>query len=382
MIGKLISQHSQISKMSQFLLDYIAVLAESIGADFKDNYDFNRFGPIQSQLLALKENLKSILRSSGLLVASRAQQEIIKGIAYVEPHVSELEWLYDKLMDEESRKLLVNLCAYRALGHRRIKLPQNNSEHWDNIRRAKKLIVGSQSICTEFMNINLTRMNLEDIGYPIEFFYGPTGVVADFIEEQYRCVTQDGVIQCEEGDYTVDAGGCWGDTALYFACKAGSNGRVASFEFLSSNLSIFRRNLEMNPHLNERIQLFENAVWSNSESDLYVLENGPGTRVVENTQEPDARLVRTFKIDDLVATAGYPRIDFIKMDIEGAELEALKGSQDILNHSKPKLAISVYHNFRDFWEIPAYIDSLGLGYQFYLRHFSIHAEETVLFARA
>ena len=44
--------------------------------------------------------------------------------------------------------------------------------------------------------------------------------------------------------------------------------------------------------------------------------------------------------------------------------------------------MSVYHNLSDFWTIPRYIESLDLGYKFYLRHFTIHAEETVLFAVA
>jgi hypothetical protein len=45
----------------------------------------------------------------------------------------------------------------------------------------------------------------------------------------------------------------------------------------------------------------------------------------------------------------------------------------------PKLAITVYHDFKDFWEIPQFLDRLGLGYRFYLRHFTIHEEERVLF---
>jgi hypothetical protein len=74
------------------------------------------------------------------------------------------------------------------------------------------------------------------------------------------------------------------------------------------------------------------------------------------------------------------RIDFIKMDIEGGELPALKGAERVLRSFKPKLAISVYHNLRDFWEIPQWLNDLKLGYEFYLRHFTIHHEETVLFA--
>jgi hypothetical protein len=66
---------------------------------------------------------------------------------------------------------------------------------------------------------------------------------------------------------------------------------------------------------------------------------------------------------------------------QSVEAEALKGSRSVLRQFKPKLAITLYHNFEDFWDIPQFLDRLGLGYRFYLRHFTIHAEETVLFAR-
>jgi FkbM family methyltransferase len=202
------------------------------------------------------------------------------------------------------------------------------------------------------------------------------------VHEQYRCETADGPIECAEGDVAIDAGGCYGDTALYLAHKAGLNGKVASFEFLPANVSIFRRNMDLNPHLASRIRFYENPVYSQSDEELFVIGNGPGTRVVTESRDPSALKVKTLKIDDLVARGDLPRIDFIKMDIEGAELEALKGSECVLRQFKPKMAITVYHSFKDFWIIPRFLHSLGLNYRFYLRHFTTHAEETVLFAVA
>jgi len=70
------------------------------------------------------------------------------------------------------------------------------------------------------------------------------------------------------------------------------------------------------------------------------------------------------------------------MDIEGAELDALRGAEQTLRAFKPRLAISLYHNKTDLTEIPEYLNALDLGYEFYLDHFTIHNEETVLFARA
>ena len=69
-----------------------------------------------------------------------------------------------------------------------------------------------------------------------------------------------------------------------------------------------------------------------------------------------------------------------KRDIEGAELAALKGAEQSIRRFKPDMAITVYHTLTDFWEIPKYLNSLCLDYEFYLRHFTIYDEETVLFA--
>ena len=113
---------------------------------------------------------------------------------------------------------------------------------------------------------------------------------------------------------------------------------------------------------------------------LFVEGVGPAAHITQNPKSREAKQVETLTIDDLVAQKQLSRLDFIKMDIEGAELEALKGAEDSIRRYRPKLAISVYHHLPDFWEISQWIDGLGLGYCFYLRHFTIHAEETVLFA--
>ena len=82
-------------------------------------------------------------------------------------------------------------------------------------------------------------------------------------------------------------------------------------------------------------------------------------------------------IDDMV---GDDKVTFIKMDIEGAEMEALEGAKQTIERNRPKLAISIYHKEEDLWEIPFYILSKYPWYKIYMRHYTLTTNETVLYA--
>lgn len=73
-------------------------------------------------------------------------------------------------------------------------------------------------------------------------------------------------------------------------------------------------------------------------------------------------------------------ITFIKLDIEGAEKEALIGATNTIQQYKPKLAVCIYHKFEDIWVLPRLIHSINPEYVFYLRHYSFNDNETVLYA--
>lgn len=73
-------------------------------------------------------------------------------------------------------------------------------------------------------------------------------------------------------------------------------------------------------------------------------------------------------------------VTFIKMDIEGAELEALKGAENIIRRDRPKLAICVYHKGEDIVSIPEYLLTVNPSYRFYLRQYGYMPLETVLYA--
>ena len=74
------------------------------------------------------------------------------------------------------------------------------------------------------------------------------------------------------------------------------------------------------------------------------------------------------------------RVSFIKMDVEGCELAALKGGEGIIRRDRPKLAICIYHKLEDLWEIPLYIHSLYDGYRIYVRNYEDQLYEIVCYA--
>jgi FkbM family methyltransferase len=73
------------------------------------------------------------------------------------------------------------------------------------------------------------------------------------------------------------------------------------------------------------------------------------------------------RIDQLVAQLGEPHPSLLKMDIEGAELDALHGAVDLIHREGPLLAICVYHRQSDLWQIPLFAAEHRDDYDFYLR---------------
>lgn len=101
-----------------------------------------------------------------------------------------------------------------------------------------------------------------------------------------------------------------------------------------------------------------------------------GSRV--SSQEGEGELVYCDSIDNLFAAKP---VDFIKMDIEGAEKKALLGAKNIINENKPLLAICIYHRQEDFFDIPFTIrEIIKDEYSFYIRQYRCGQSETVLYA--
>ena len=189
------------------------------------------------------------------------------------------------------------------------------------------------------------------------------------------------MVGANKGDVVLDIGGCWGDTALYFAEKVGAEGKVYSFEFIPDNIKLHNINTGFNPHLQKIIELVPNPVSNVSNTPIYFFDNGPGSKIEMKPFKEQTGSTVTLSVDDFVARYNVSKVDFIKMDIEGAETAALEGAIETISKFKPNLAIAIYHSMDDLVNIPKWILDLNLGYELFIGHYTIHAEETICFAK-
>ncbi|MGE4440334.1 MAG: FkbM family methyltransferase [Desulfomicrobium sp.] len=203
-------------------------------------------------------------------------------------------------------------------------------------------------------------------------------IISSFLKKQYRLSRNHFTVIPNVGDIVLDCGGCFGDTAISFACDVTKNGKVYVFEPLPSYINIIKHNIIQNK-MSDQIKICPYAVGKKTDNINTTLneediELSPGFTTIEKMYR-----VPTISIDDFVEKEQIERINFIKMDIEGSELDALNGAQKTITEHKPKLAISLYHKIEDFIKIPHYISQKHPGYCFYLDHYTIHEEETVLY---
>ena len=116
------------------------------------------------------------------------------------------------------------------------------------------------------------------------------------------------------------------------------------------------------------------ALWNESTELSFVNDLAGSAHITNNA---DGVKVKAVKLDDIL---NGQKATFIKMDIEGAELNALKGAEQTILKYRPKLAICIYHKLDDIVEIPQYILSLHSDYRLYIRHHGLFTAETVLYA--
>lgn len=180
------------------------------------------------------------------------------------------------------------------------------------------------------------------------------------------------LVSPKENDLIIDGGAWKGDSCLEFNTKLKENCKIYSFEPDSNNYKI----------LSENTKLYENIIpvkfgLSDKNDILYFSESTHDMQHQIVEYETNIK-IEVISLDNFIKNKEI--INFIKMDIEGSELQALIGAKEILKKQKPKLAICIYHLYNDLWEIPLLIKSINPSYKLYMGHHSQNLFDTVIYA--
>lgn len=198
------------------------------------------------------------------------------------------------------------------------------------------------------------------------------------IREYFICGTGDDYfyedfLQYSKEEIFIDAGCCDLGTTIDFAGLCTNLKKVYAFEPDSQNYKDCVRRIEEQNGALPEIVMLPYGTWS-EKTELHFEATADGC---SHIGEGDT-VIQTAAIDDIVENTDI--VTFIKMDVEGAELESLKGAEGVIRKDRPKLAICIYHKPEDMVTLPLYIKSLVPEYKFYLRSYSNSYNEMVLYA--
>ncbi len=165
------------------------------------------------------------------------------------------------------------------------------------------------------------------------------GDFLNMLYEQYIDRTYEKYRRLKKGDIVVDVGANIGVFTVMAAQQAGSEGMVIAIEPEDKNLKILRRNIEENNL--ENVVVVPKGLWSREgKLKLYIAPFISHSFMKQDRE--DFQEVDVDTLENIIQHLGVREPDFIKVDIEGSEVEALKGMEAILR-SNVTLAIAAYH---------------------------------------
>ena len=172
------------------------------------------------------------------------------------------------------------------------------------------------------------------------------------------------------GDHVIDVGSCEGAFALEALVQYGA-GSVWCFEPAPTMARALRHTADGNG-LSDRMHIVEAAVGAEAGmlSFSECIENPLASRVsrlVPGSEAAVGHPVAQLTLDEWVATSGIQRIDYIKADVEGSDLDVLHGAAETIRRWRPRIAITTYHDETHCDAMIEFLRSLSLGYSFRVR---------------
>ena len=171
-------------------------------------------------------------------------------------------------------------------------------------------------------------------------------------------------VSVRDGDVVIDVGAHLG-TFTRIALQRGAR-LVVAVEPDPVNAVCFERTFK--PEIaSGRVRLVRAAAWHSPGTLTFDVGNASQTGHVADAPGAKSVSVRAVTLDDMADELRIARVDFIKMDIEGAERHALAGARRMLAADKPRLAICIYHGPDDPAVVPRVVLGANSTYQTFTR---------------
>jgi FkbM family methyltransferase len=286
--------------------------------------------------------------------------------------------------DAPSRALFRDIFVYRYLTPHLSRLA-NNRELLRGLEDFMAQEIASEEVeaGAELLGDPLAIWSVRYNDAPVRILTSRYGLYWTVASEQYFFHRGGATVAPREGDVVLDCGSLVGDTAIKFGMFVGERGKVYGFDPSQFHVRVARENVARN-RLGDRIEIFACGVSSVSRPTAADALAQPVVEA-EGRLEPGRAIPPTepaITIDDFCRLRGLDAVDYVKMDIEGSEMDALHGAEATIDRFRPRLAICLYHHPSDLWKIPAYVRRRHPWYRLYLAHHTLHVGETLLYATA
>lgn len=253
--------------------------------------------------------------------------------------------------DELSRRIIVGIIEARRLG--------GYPHHY------RLSMASCQASCTKpFCSVEcLSLAGVE-----------PPSILQD--EHQYF---PDDLINLDPEEVLLDAGAFTGDTlASFLAHGQGCFREAHCFEPDGESFARLQQRIaDLGPELSGRIHAYNLALGLEPREVPFSSTGCVGNSIFGSAGEETMQVAN---INQVLPRSTLDRLTFVKMDVEGAEMELLRSLEVQIRESAPLMAVCVYHRPEDIVEIPAYLHRLRPDYHLFLRHHSNCRCETVLYA--
>ena len=248
-------------------------------------------------------------------------------------------------------------------------------ENADKIECVRKMLCDEKSVMLYDCFVEKVKYNLKDY--------------MDVADDLYEHYFSDGIFKYTDKEVLIDGGAFDGDDTVWLSTMLQQEGRKLKkaycFEPDNSNFAKTYRNLEMHFGVDARLRqdgavaeceqfiVFRSGLFDKNCGMGFCEYGAHSSRFTEENTDISIPAVR---LDDVVDD----KVTFIKYDLEGADIPAIQGAEKIIRKYKPKLALSIYHNIEDLWEIPLLVKEYVPEYKLFIRHHTTCLWDKIMYA--